>query len=222
MEKKGDVELHIEDHYGDFADTLNSKEKDSSKRGPKGFVEIYDVDENGNKQLIGKHNLVVYTGRETVACHMLNTPNPSLSSGAECTEFISWLGIGSGGVSSGDPLDPISPQNDNTDLVSEIAINSTDANCGDFRSGAYYKRPFDLITYERDYDNDDSWLIAKIMSNINIFDANGNNISEAGLFTSSSNVGGYSGHFTLFARVTFPVIVKSPARQLVFIWYLYF
>jgi len=222
MEKKGDVEVHIEDHYGDLSDNVTSKKRNPNKRGPSGFVEIYDVDENGDKQLVGKHNLVVYRGREVVACHMLGKDNTSLSSGASSAEYICWLGVGSGGVSSGDPLEPIAPQNDDLNLVSEIPMNSADAHCGDYRGGFYYKRPFDSVQYDPDYDNNDAWLVARIMSTVSIFDANGYNISEAGLFTAVSNAGQHSGHFTLFARVTFPAIVKTSARQLVFVWYLYF
>ena len=61
----------------------------------------------------------------------------------------------------------------------------------------------------------------KITTTIGIDDANGEQLSEAGLFSAASRVGAYSGQFSLFARVTFPSLVKSSDRRLIFVWYLY-
>ena len=65
------------------------------------------------------------------------------------------------------------------------------------------------------------WLVLKITTTAGIDDANDERLSEAGLFTAESNAGGYSGTFTLFARVTFPTIIKDSTRRLIFVWYLY-
>ena len=226
MEKENFL-IEAHDKYGDscFKDSVNGKQ--SSERKPQGYVEIYEVDKDGEKKLVGKSNLVVLCGRETIITRALDVTNSSLPSGATKDEFICWLGVGSGGVPSGDPLGPIAPTNNDQNLYFEIPLNSADATCGDYRIGPggifyYYKRPFDSVTYEMDYDNSDAWLVTRIISTITIFDANGYNISEAGLFTAASRSAGYSGHFTLYSRVTFPTIVKTASRQLVFLWYLYF
>jgi hypothetical protein len=101
-------------------------------------------------------------------------------------------------------------------------INAADSECADYRlvpDIGYYKHPFNpIIEFEQDGDNYNYWLIAKISTTLSADDANGFNISEAGLYTASSNVG----PFNLYARVTFPSIVKTSARQLLFLWYVYF
>jgi hypothetical protein len=61
-----------------------------------------------------------------------------------------------------------------------------------------------------------------VLTTLSATDANGFNLNEAGLFTSTSTVGGFGGPFNLYARVTFPTIMKTSARQLLFIWYVYF
>ena len=66
----------------------------------------------------------------------------------------------------------------------------------------------------------------RFTTTIGIDDANDERLSEAGLFTSESNAGGWGGvgdskTFTLFARVTFPTIIKDATRRLIFVWYLY-
>jgi len=215
--------IETREKYGDCFKDSAFRKRLKEKGTPQGFVEIFETDEKGKIiQLVGKSNLVVYYGRETVMSRSFNITNALLPSGATKDEYICWLGVGSGGCPVGDLLDPTSPANTDTNLSYEIPINATDATCGDYRGGFYYKRPFDLVTYEQDTENDNSYLITRIMSTITIFDCNGYNINEAGLFTAESGAGGYSGHFSLFARITFPTIVKTSSRQLVFIWYIYF
>jgi len=113
-------------------------------------------------------------------------------------------------------------------LANRIMINATDASSADYHvisSGyadkGYYKHPFDNIIFERDLLNDSKWLVVKVTTTIGTDDANGFQLSEAGLFSSESRVGGYSGQFSLFARVTFPSMVKTTDRRLIFVWYLY-
>jgi hypothetical protein len=193
----------------------------SEVRKPEGYVEIYDVDSNGNKKLLGKHNLVVYLGREWIAQRLSTTDNASVSS--DPTDYISWLGIGVGGTGV-DPLIPTSPVDADLDLDTEVPIHATDPTCADFRLGAYYKHPFDQITFEQDPSNGNSYVIIKIQTTLGTDDANNsspnNNISEAGLFVSQSNVS-HNGSQYLFSRVTFPTIIKDATRQIMFIWYLY-
>lgn len=222
MKKIKETHIKVEDHYGDecFGDSCNVPNTPSGKRGPTGFVEIHEIDEKGNKKLVGKSNLVVYLGRETVAQRMVDVN--SLVGTKD--EFICWLGLGEGGVSGGDPFDPLPPINNDNDLYSEVLISAVDPNCGDYRVGlGYYKLPFTTVTFEQDTANDDRFLIIVIVATVGGQHANGSQLSEAGLFTFSSNVPGPTsvGTFHLFSRVTFPAIVKTSDRQLVFTWYIY-
>jgi hypothetical protein len=70
-------------------------------------------------------------------------------------------------------------------------------------------------------------MVVKITVTIGINDANGEigssgqPLNEAGLYTAASNGGGYTGPFALFARVTFPTLLKDSTRRLQFVWYLF-
>jgi len=220
MEKKVKTTIvEVHDHYGDecLGDSVNRNM--SSERRPIGEVHIFEVDENGKRQLVRKNNLVVYNGREILAQMLIKQHNPDASATSKNAKdhFLCWFGLGDGGVLPADPLDPVPPTLLNTDLNSPILINATDSNLGE--SG--YKHPFDQIEYERDPLNDDKWLILKVTVTIGVDDANGEQMSEAGLFTATSNAGGWAGDFFLFARITFSSIVKTSDRRLVFVWYLY-
>jgi hypothetical protein len=220
------TEIEIRDHYGDkcLDDSVN---KDGGARGkPEGFVEIYEQKEGGERKLVGKHNLVLYQGREQLAQRLVNFNNPSVSSTKD--EFVTWFGLGDGGVLPADPLDPIPPILTDTDLYSLAMINATDSSSADYQvvdathpEEGYYKHPFDSIEFEQDAMNDDKWLVIKITVTIGIDDANSYQLSEAGLYTAESSAGGYSGSFNLFSRVTFPSLIKTADRRLIFRWFLY-
>ena len=220
MEKKiKTTEVVAYDRYGDecLRDDLNSNRSNSERR-PKGEVHVYEVDEDGKRQLVEKSNLVVYNGREILAQLLVRKNNALDTSHTNSRDhFLSWFGLGSGGVLPADPLDPVPPTLTNTDLNNAVVINSSDSTAAD--SG--YKHPFDQVEFERDPLNDDRWLVLKITVTIGVDDANGQQISEAGLFTATSDAGGHTGNFYLFARVTFSTIVKTSDRRLVFVWYLY-
>jgi hypothetical protein len=228
MDKKvKTTEIIIKDHYGEncLKDSVNRR--NDEVRSPKGFVEIYDVLEDGTKKLIGKNNLVLYMGREWLASKAFNLANPYISQSQ--SEFISWFGLGDGGVIPGDPFNPSPPVITQTDLSSRVMINPTDASCADYHvispgypEEGYYKKPFEGIEYQTDSLNDDKYLIVKISVAIASTDANGKQLSEAALFTAESNLGSHSGPFHIFARVTFPSIVKTSDRRLIFAWFLYF
>ena len=219
--------VEIREHYGEecLSDSVNKKLLD--RGSPKGFVEIYDVLENGEKKLIGKNNLVLYSGREWLASRAFNLANPYILPSQ--SEFLSWFGLGNGGVIPGDPFNPTPPVITDVDLASRVMINATDASCADYHvisSGydeeGFYKKPFEGIDFQTDDLNNNKYLIVKITTAIASSDANGKQLSEAGLYTAESNVGGYGGPFNIFARVTFPSIVKTSDRRLIFAWFLYF
>ncbi len=226
MDKQKDLKdllIRIEDQYGNKCLGDSNCKIDSNTRKPEGFVEIYEVLENNKKKIIEKSNLVVYLGRETLAQLLTNINNPNVASGIN--DHLYWLGLGNGGVAEGDPFNPLPPTNLDTELGNDIAISATDSTCGDWRIDAYYKHPLDSITYETDIANDNSWIVLKVTTTIGAGDANGFQISEAGLYTAESDEPAYSPgaeNFHLFSRVTFTSIVKTSARGIVFIWYLYF
>jgi len=233
MEKVTETEIRVTELYGDKCFVDKFQQGGGGKRRPEGMVEIWEEDENGNKKLVRKNNLVVYLGRETLAQILVDQNNvddignPRIASTKE--HFISWFGLGDGGVLPADPFDPVPPANENNDLNSRVMINATDSSCADYHleteSGypktGYYKHFFSSIVFERDELNDNRWLVLKITTPIGVDDANDERLSEAGLFTSESKLGGYNGQFTLFSRVTFPTIIKDASRRLIFVWYLY-
>ena len=229
MEKVTVTEIIARDYYGDnyLGDTCNPLNRPQNKiRKPQGEVYIYE-EKNNKKELVHKSNLVVYTGREMLAQRLVNVNNTHVTSTKD--EFLAWLGLGEGGVRPADPLDPVPPTNQDTDLVSRIMINDSTSTIysdwhtagGAYPKTGYYKKKFETIDFESDSFNDSKWLVLKITTAITIDDANGEQFSEAGLFSAESRAGGYTGNFTLFARVTFPSIIKTRDRRLVFVWYIY-
>jgi len=211
--------VKIYDYY-DFYDGFFKELNSFRKKTPDNIVEMYEVDENGKENLVYRtHNLVVYNGRQLAASRMFNTNNENIT--ATASEFIYWVGLGTGGCPVGDPLSPTSPTNSDTDLENSIGI-STDSTCADFLDPYYYKKPIDSVEFEEDENNSNSYLITKVTITIQGGEANGNNINELGLFAAASNEGGYSGNFTLYARVTFPSLVKTSSKIYRFIWYLFF
>ena len=220
MIEKKDVLVQVEDRYGEecLVDSYG-KELGSTVRRPVGHVEIYELTKDNKKRLLGKSNLIVNIGRELIAQRTLNVES---SASPDKDEFVWWLGLGNGGTNPGDPFDPVPPVTSDTDLSNEIPINGIDTTCADFHDGAYYKHPFDDVSFEQDVNNDNSLLIVRIDTTLGPNDANNYQINEAGLFSAASFAGGYSGSFHLFSRVTFPSILKTSDNQLIFVWYLYF
>jgi len=220
MSKIETIHVEVKDEYGEHCFGDGVQEKDTILRKPKGRVDIFEEKDGERKKIYSSDNLVVYLGREYVAVRVFNVDNPSIVPVKE--DFIGWLGLGDGGVTPGDPLDPILPTNYDTDMASEVPISATDTSYGDFRGGFYYKHPIDTVVFYQDDANDDQWLIGQVTTTIGTADANGELLSEAGLYVAPSKSGGESGPFSLFARVTFPTIVKDSTRQLVIVWYIYF
>jgi len=224
MEKKIEtIEVVAKDVYGDncLNDQFGSGRRANDGK-PEGFVEIYEVDESGNKKLVGKSNLVLYIGREWLAQRFVNIDNPNVSSTKD--QFLSWFGLGDGGVIPGNPLNPAPPTLLDTELNNPIMITDATSVAADYRSSpvaGFYKIPFDSIEFEQDALNDDKWLVLKVTTTVAASYANGTQISEAGLYASTSTVGGFGGPFVIFSRVTFPSIVKTEDRRLIFSWFLY-
>jgi hypothetical protein len=225
--KRKDIEVIATEQYGDNCLGDSPFRNQTDDRRPKGWVEIYEVDpKSGQKKLINKSNLIVYQGREFVVQRIFDVEN--LDATPTKDEFLYWMGFGSGGVRPADPLVPTPPTLTDTDLNSLVMISATDSSAadyhvagGDYPDTGFYKYPFDKVEYERDYNNEDKWLIGKITTTLGTALANGSQISEAGLYSAESRNPGYSGQFSMFARVTFPTLIKTVDRRIVFIWYIY-
>ena len=238
MDKIENITIEVKDFYGDkcLVDSVGGNK--SEERRPIGEVHIYEETKNGKKELVRKSNLIVYYGREMLAQRLVNTNNPFFISGYPTKdEFISWFGLGEGGVRPADPLDPVPPINNDDYLYSPIPLfDSTGTEFADFHNagepypgggtytatGAYVKK-FDNngVIFQGDILNDNRQLVIQITTTIGTTNANGYQLSEAGLFSAESANIGYGGHFSLFARVTFPSLIKTSDRRLIFVWYLY-
>jgi hypothetical protein len=223
MEKVTNTTIEIRDSIAEvWADSAGPKI--GKERKPiQGIVEVYETDENGNKQLVRKSNLVVYKGREWAAVRLTNIANPAIT--PDSTAFICWFGVGSGGVAGADPFDPLPPANQDDDLVIDEMLHVNDATLGDYRIAVpgYFKTRFDSVNFEQDIYNDNRYLVIKFVATVGTSYANGSEINEAGLFAAGSNTPGpgSTGPFYMFARVTFPTILKNALRTLTFVWYIY-
>ncbi len=211
--------IKTKDHYGEHCLSDSLCNVRDNKIGPKGYVEIYERDKFGNENILGKSNLIVYNARELIAQKIVNINNNYADS--SLNEFLCWFGVGDGGANSGDPFNPNPPLNRDTNLYNSIPISATDATCADYNGGFFYKAPIDDITFEQDPLNENAWLILRTITTLGMQRSVGYQINEAGLFTAASNASGYGGPFNLFARITFPTLVKTDTRELVFIWYLF-
>jgi hypothetical protein len=224
--KLKDIEVVAEEFYGDHCLIDSVFTNKQSTRRPQGRVEIWEVNDDGTKQLVNKSNLIVYLGREMLVQRLFDVENIYATPTKD--EFLYWIGFGSGGVRPADPLVPVPPTLTDTELGSLVMISATDSSAADYHiaggiypDSGYYKYPFDSVEFERDYNNEDKWLVGKITTTLGTALANGSQISEAGLYTAASRSPGYTGQFSLFARVTFPTLIKTVDRRIIFIWYIY-
>jgi hypothetical protein len=260
------IEVVAKDFYGENCIVDSAQTRQNTDRKPEGLVEIYDVNDNGQKQLVRKSNLVIYQGRETLAQMLVRTntvddggASPLTPVAGNKDHFLCWFGLGQGAADtecspgSGDVFAPEPPTNEDTELACPVVINTADASSADYHilneadypggdcqstGGLYpatgnYKHPLDNISFEQDNINDNKWIVIKISIIIGADDANGpagtQALNEAGLYTAASNAGGYGGtnpyrssdYFALFARVTFPTLLKDSTRRLQFVWYLF-
>jgi hypothetical protein len=224
--KLKDIEVVAEEFYGDHCLIDSVFTNKQSTRRPQGRVEIWEVNDDGTKQLVNKSNLIVYLGREMLVQRLFDVENIYATPTKD--EFLYWIGFGSGGVRPADPLVPVPPTLTDTELGSLVMVSATDSSAADYHiaggiypDSGYYKYPFDSVEFERDYNNEDKWLVGKITTTLGTALANGSQISEAGLYTAASRSPGYTGQFSLFARVTFPTLIKTVDRRIIFIWYIY-
>jgi hypothetical protein len=207
-----------------FSDSLNSNSRKGICDIPGGYVEVYEKNINDNSEkFMGRHNLVLYRGREWLLSRAFNVRNDLIA--ARENEFLYWVGFGNGGCTEADPLDPIPPTNSDMNLRSEIPISETNEEYADFRlTEGFYKKPYAEMRFLEDSANDGRYLISSLSIQLEVGDANGQIINEIGLYSSSSTIPGRlnTGPFHLYAKATFPSLVKAPDRYFLFIWYIYY
>lgn len=198
---------------------------------PKDRIEIFKINENGGEKekILESNNTATFVGRALNLRRMFD-----ISDGTSllADSFIYWYGLGDGGVGN-DPLDPIPPSANSTNLESEIWLAENQPTFTDFRladgtsSLAYYKAPI-LISIEDDPDNYNERLIAKVEFTLGTDVCQNRSFSEAGLFAANTRTSGPSGpnadngDLTLCARVTFPRVNKGLAETYSIIWWLRF
>lgn len=221
------IEINAVDNYGECLEDSVNREVKQDRVKPKGYVEIYEVGDDGSKtKLHGRNNLVLYLGREFLAQKLVNKENGLVAPTKD--EYIGWFGVGNGGVVPADPFTPLPPDINDQQLGNQvILIDTTAVGYTDFHEDTepgydetgYYKKVIvpEEIEFEEDDLNDDRYLVIKIAFTVGTEDSNGKQISEAGLFTAEND----NGPFHLFAKVTYPSIVKTEDRRLLFRWYLY-
>jgi hypothetical protein len=213
------------------------QDESANKNTPKNIVKIYEIDdETGEQKLIHEdHNLVVYLGREWLAARAMNQNNTAATCGkANC--FLSWVGFGYGGADPINRLVPIPPKITDTNLYAPRMINTASkgkyADYGNYGDGyGWYKVPIPLnppgYRFDQDPLNMDAYLrltVSATLDNDDCIDnqGNGKEINEAALFVCDSTDAEISGPFYMYARITFPTIIKQNNRRLLINWRLYF
>lgn len=207
------TKVKIEDYYGDACFSDDKK----LIRSPHGKIIIYEDDKE-----IRSSNLWVYQGREWLAEKIMNVDNTAVTWFNSINYFVSWLGVGNG--AGGTSYNPTSPTKFDLDLNNILPISNSDSNCAGLSGGWYYYLPFTNLTFIQDEWNSNKYLQLRVQATLEMGHANGPGtqaINEAGLFLSTSNSGGHTGPFYLFARVTFPTFLKDSTKQLLFEWYLF-
>jgi hypothetical protein len=224
--KKKPIVLAIADNeIKNVKDKVSVSEKIPETLKPrKGFVQI--IDKKTGEYLVkdkpcefggtGKNNLIVWQGREIIP-QILFDKNRVADSGEKDLR-VRWLSIGSGGADAVTPLVPIAPSTDNTQLVNEAIIDSTNP----LYTDGGRKKPFDSITFEQDTENENRYLIAKVTTTILYQDAIGVDLNEMALWLSNTNDPLEASVFKMLARVTTSTIRIDADRELIVLWYIYF
>ena len=193
-------------------ENLTLKDNDLDLRG---YVEIFSIDNNSNKKLVSKSNLIVYRGREWVLSRLVNYDNTNIL--PLSSNYISWLSVGTGGAPASSPLSPIPPTNTDIALNNEVPIIANAPNLADNGN----KIGFSDITFLQDNLNLNKYLILRLDILLDQTMCNGYNINEAGLWVSNSNDPTIANQFYLFSHITFPTIAKGTDISVQFIWYIY-
>lgn len=183
--------------------------------GPKGFVQINEIDKDGNKKLIvNDNNLIVYRGRSMAISRMFGkdicwqSETQALPFLGMSDKYIAFFAVGTGGASSSNNQNPLTVNSAEWQLRTHGDVSGS----GDYVTinGRTYK-PFDptsptFLTESEIINNSDilsslqnvnfesnkrdTYLVAKVDVTLDSGDANGTGsqeINEAGLFLAESD-----------------------------------
>lgn len=183
--------------------------------GPKGIVQINEIDKDGNKKLIvNDNNLIVYRGRSMAISRMFGkdicwqSGSPALPFLGMADKYIAFFAVGTGGASSSNNQNPLTVNS----AEYELRTHGSVVGSGDYVTinGRTYK-PFDTMSptflTETEIVNNseilaslqnvnfegskrDTYLVAKVDVTLDSGDANGSGsqeINEAGLFLAESD-----------------------------------
>ena len=202
--------------FDNYRKTLQDKCVNATDPRPRGFVNAYEVDRKGRRKLVGKSNLIVWSGRQIMLQKLLGLDRVAGSGEKDLTLF--WWSHGSGGADPANPSNPIDPNAGDTSLTNEEKFIVGDPNYAD--SGN--KKILPPVVWEQDALNGNSWLIAKFTIQLTSLEGNGHKVNELGLWLSDTNSPATASVFVPFAKVTLPSIDKYSGRILEWDWYLFF
>jgi len=209
----------------------------------KGRVRIYEHKiKNSDKKLYllrDTTNLVVFRGRNWLAQRAFNT-NMSSTTIDMKSLYPCWLAIGTGATIAGNPTAVSSPDLTNTELSAHGVIDSGIRYVTvDVKQYHLFDNGYPTIIEDTEVSAvglttlNDRKLIAKTITTFEANEANNDGgisdsssyqeISEAGVFVSDSDdIYPVPTIMRLFARVTFPTVVKNNSVRLIIEWEFYF
>ena len=207
--------IRIQDHYDRLKDSVFYGRDSGSI---KGVVSIYEQNKKENvKRLLNRgNNLIVYGGREVLVERLLNADRDSSNPHKDL--FIAWVGVGNGAATVDDPFNPTLASLDNTDLANPLIVNPSKPEYADGGK----KIPVQSVSFKQDPLFDNRWLIGVVQATIAPDDIPNTMINEVGLYLSNSSVPAEASVFVLFARYTFPSILKTDTFEVVIEWSLFF
>jgi len=199
----------------------------SMGHGIKGHVTA--VDKVTGEVLADTDNLILYKGREWLAQRAVNIKSPAWETAGK-DGYITHFGLGTGGASPGDILTPLVPNATDVDLLSPCMLNNAETSyITRQKSGNNYQiKPISSVSFVPDISNGNRYVIIQLQTNISLTDANGPNgnasydLNEAALFVTKGENPDPIEDISIFARCTFSTIRKVVAREISFIWNIYF
>lgn len=189
-----------------------------------GEVTVKAIDKNGNIVDEKRSNTVVIVGRNTMFQKLTDvTHSVKLESGETINDArgftLEFFAIGSGGAPAANPLNPVAPSQNDTQLQHYIYIGPD----GDKIASDKIHKKLDSKVFASDTEFVVTFSVDYGEANPNSY-GNGDTvlINEACLSLANSPDPGDVSQFIMLCRATFSSIEKFPERRLEFEWHLYF
>ena len=196
----------------------------------RGYVYGIHETKDGKKELFyHSHNHIVINGRRwlmqrAVGSSLTETPN-------QHNYTICWFGLGEGGVSDSNPLNPLYTPDQTEDLAAPIKIKGNTTSYDYSYDNSGYKK-----TFKKDENGNNAQMsFSKVNSEVLalftlVLDyedcpykipSSGAKISELGLYCASSE-NTDNNDFVLFSRYCLPLKIKTQKDKMTFLWFIYF